>query len=293
MSKTNTTHTTAVAPATLIHHPDLERIRMMEACASYMAANAGSDEARQDAAVDLLQDWEAFVSDIREHGILEPIKVLEGSLFVVDGRHRLAAAREAGMDAVPIAYVTQAEADAIIDGSVIGRRNWTKSQKAYFAVLRHPEALEVKPGGDRQTKKHSAQNAECFSVAELAAKYGVSQRLIAQAKDLYRGLADKPKLRERLEISLWSGMSLGGCLSGLGGAKATKDRPKGASDNCTAARSLKSLRAQLKGFGEWDAVNRDRFADDFKNVWRDLDSDARSLMLDLIEEVAKERGVRP
>lgn len=48
-----------------------------------------------------------FVSDVKQNGIQEPIKYVEheGQLYVVDGYHRLAAARQLGINKVPVEKV--------------------------------------------------------------------------------------------------------------------------------------------------------------------------------------------
>jgi hypothetical protein len=49
----------------------------------------------------------ALVNDIAENGIRDPIKYVEvnGNKFVVDGHHRLAAARQLGIKDVPVQQV--------------------------------------------------------------------------------------------------------------------------------------------------------------------------------------------
>ncbi|MBI4491365.1 MAG: ParB N-terminal domain-containing protein, partial [Chloroflexi bacterium] len=39
-------------------------------------------------------EWRAFVADVRERGILDPVRVAPDGVTVLDGRHRLRAALE-------------------------------------------------------------------------------------------------------------------------------------------------------------------------------------------------------
>lgn len=47
--------------------------------------------------------WRAFGDDGREHGVLEPLRLASDGATVLDGRHRLRAAREPSLEAVPTA----------------------------------------------------------------------------------------------------------------------------------------------------------------------------------------------
>jgi hypothetical protein len=79
-------------------------------------------------------------------------------------------------------------------------------------------------------------------------------------------------------------MSLGGVLSGLGGAEATAGKPKAPPRAFAAYRSLATLRNQLGDFAEWPAEQRDLFADEWNATWAALPAEARALMLDTIDE---------
>lgn len=172
------------------------------------------DAARQQRSEELAEDWAAWVSEIRANGIMEPIRVVPNGdgWLAVDGRHRLAAALEIGLEEVPVVEVSEEEAAAVIEGSVSGRRHWTKSMRAYFAVLVHPEvATERRHGGDRKsTRIQCALNND-----DLASRFGVSPRLLDQAIELYRLIEAYPEFRDRIEPSLWGGASLAGLIQGM------------------------------------------------------------------------------
>ena len=59
----------------------------------------------------------ALVESVREHGIVEPLFIAglpDDSLYLVSGHQRLAAAREAGLEAVPAVIHPVADADAAV-----------------------------------------------------------------------------------------------------------------------------------------------------------------------------------
>src|SRR3990167_6840232 len=80
-------------------------------------------------------EWRAFVSDVREHGIVEPLAVL-GSV-VLDGRHRLRAALEVGLDAVPVRDLSLNGADArdFMLRAALLRRHLSDDQRAVIAAM--------------------------------------------------------------------------------------------------------------------------------------------------------------
>jgi hypothetical protein len=201
-------------------HPSLARIALVSESVAALAANAHGDQSRLDRAVELEEDWQAWLAEIKENGIKEPIRVIRDpqstspvpAFLAIDGRHRLAAAKELGMNSIPTILVDEIEMPAIVEGSVNGRRHWTKSQRAFFAVLMHPEVAAA----DRKTGRPEKRHTECVvSIDSLATRFGVSSTLLDQAIKLYRMLDEFPDFRDRIEPSLWGGASLAGLLQGL------------------------------------------------------------------------------
>lgn len=198
-------------------HPALVRVVMVPDVATALGETHHHDPARLERLEDLRADWAAWVDDIRDHGVLEPLSVIaadDDTLLVIDGRHRLAAAQQAGLTEVPCRLVEAEDMNGVIVGSVTGRRHWTKSQRAWFAVLMHPEVagdVHGKVGG----KNRPAENAGLITQPDLAARFGVSERLLRDAIELFRGLEKYPDFRERFEPSLWAGASLAGLLQGF------------------------------------------------------------------------------
>ena len=54
------------------------------------------------------KQFEALVDDVAKNGIIEPIKVVEykGNKYVVDGHHRLSAAKRVGLKQIPVEEVS-------------------------------------------------------------------------------------------------------------------------------------------------------------------------------------------
>ncbi|EQD70626.1 transcriptional regulator, partial [mine drainage metagenome] len=81
-------------------------------------------------------EWRAFLEDIRQSGVLEPIRVAPDGRTVLDGRHRLRAARELGLDAVPTApALCEAGGEsAYMLRAALHRRHLSDDQRAMLAV---------------------------------------------------------------------------------------------------------------------------------------------------------------
>lgn len=213
-------------------HPLLERVAMLPAVVERqrkLAKTTGKDrKAHADKAEELTSEWFAFVDDVAAHGVLEPLKVTADGLLVVDGRHRLAAARQAGLAEVPAILVQDKDAQAIILSAVCARRHFSKGALAYIALLTHPE---VATEGEARAK---AGQPSALSAEGLAKRTGVSLRLIGQAAALYRELDGFPKLAEDAEHSIFSGAGLGAVHGWVkqakSGSKATNPRPKPRAD---------------------------------------------------------------
>lgn len=195
-------------------HPALARVLLVPDAAVSLLENHHGDERRKEMADDMVADWGAWVDEIQANGIREPLRVIpagEGYL-VIDGRHRHAVAKQLEFETVPCVMAKEGALPAIATGSVTGRRHWTKSQRAFFAILMHPEVAAE----DRKKGRPEKSRTECgISNDDLAGRFGVSLRLLEQAIELYRLLESYPDFKPRIEPSLWGGASLAGLLQGL------------------------------------------------------------------------------
>ena len=270
----------------LANHPILDRVSLVAESAGLLTEYHHGDPERRERASDLRDDWAAWVQEIRDHGVLEPLKVVknpdhEGRYLVIDGRHRLQAARDAGKKEVPCVIVHEGDIHAHMEGSVIARRHWTKSMLAYFALLLHPEvAVENRHGGDRKAIKSQKMRLDLTTREELAERYRVSPRLMDDAIWIYRQLDEHPDLRPRIEPSLWAGVPLMRLRLGIEGATATLDQPRrpASPDSASWGKYVNGLRTRLVLWESWTEEQRIRFAGDWRRLVTDLPDDAREVM---------------
>ena len=223
-------------PAELIPHPMLERMATKWDVLDHLTKAKRPDHA--ETLAEVRGEWAAFVADVKERGIIVPIKValIKAKLTIVDGRHRCKAALEAGLKQVPIERVPEDQALALMESTMIGRQHLTKGQRAYAAIVLHPE---VATEGDKREKAGKAEPS-ALSAEGLATKFGVSARLIEQACQLYRELDASKTLRAKHEWRVFAGFGLGAILAGLAGDESTTGKPRAAKDN-TITKALSPL----------------------------------------------------
>lgn len=96
------------------------------------------------------EELAALVQDIRERGVRQPLELLPGSRTVLDGRSRLAAAKEAGLTEVPCVDAPINGDDAVVYmiRSATRRRHLTDSQRAMLAE--EERAYLAEKGKDRR-----------------------------------------------------------------------------------------------------------------------------------------------
>lgn len=150
-----------------------------------------------------------LVEDIKKNGLLEPI-VTHGS-WIIDGKNRLAACEEAGVDPRFTEWDGKGSLVAFSLSKNLKRRNLTSSERAVIAAESLPifqqeakarsEAAgeRGKEGGRGKPKPPAHKCAGGFSepiraTAQAAATTGVSGRLVEQADELKR--KDPPKYKQ-------------------------------------------------------------------------------------------------
>lgn len=172
--------------------PRLAVVPMMQDVGTKFLASAKPEVKR--IGQEMAEETAALFGSLDELGILEPIKAYrEGRSWVaVDGRHRLEWARkspkcgvrESGTK-VPLIEVSKDEAAQIIEASVIGRRHWTKGQRAWLGVCQHPEVCEVKREDTLKQVRSDSVGSVGLNATTLAARLGVSADVVTQAARLY------------------------------------------------------------------------------------------------------------
>lgn len=229
----------------LSFHPLLKRVAMLPDLIGRETklgnAQGKSRGAHKAAAEEMAHDFEALVDSISRYGVRERIKVLQTAkgMQIVDGRHRYEAAkRVAGMrykdpareaiarrleaEGIPCELVREDEVVPIIMDAVT-RRHMSKGARAYLAVLMQPEiATEAKRGGDRKSNR-----TECglITAEELAARAGVSPRLIEDAVALYKLFDQRKDARAKFEDAIWVGAGLAKLRAGVNGYLTTGQEP--------------------------------------------------------------------
>jgi hypothetical protein len=152
--------------------------------------------------------YEAFLADIRAHGVQVPIVMLDGK--VLDGRHRLRAARELGLP-VPCIRVVWTASPARLVISLNGhRRHDTPSQLAMTAAkLLGPfeaeaRARQATSTGGRARRLRADQRSPCGrSRDRAAAAVGVSPRSVQAAATVQKlGIPGLQALVEQGEVSV-------------------------------------------------------------------------------------------
>lgn len=254
--------------------PRLAVVPMMNDVAAKFLGAAKPDVKR--IGKEMEEEARALFASLDELGILEPIKAYrEGRSWVaVDGRHRLewarkspkAGVRESGTK-VPLIEVSKDEAAQIIEASVIGRRHWTKGQRAWLGVLQHPQVCEASEG---RPSKENADSIGVSTAPALAARIGVSADTVNQAVTLYRlfyapGMSkasaaaiEAAARREKYEHLIWGGSGLGAIIAGIGGGQATEDKPKAPTGFHHLEAPMKALLRLGKVYAEWSAEERQK-----------------------------------
>ena len=152
----------------------------------------------------------------------------------------------------------------IIEASVIGRRHWTKGQRAWLGVCQHPQVCEA---GEGRPSKNS-DSIGVLNASTLGRRLGVSADTVDQAVALYRAFyapghaASSPEAieaaakREKYEHLIWGGAGLGGILAGIAGGDATGGKPKAQTGFHHLDAPLSQLVRLSKAFTSWDAEER-------------------------------------
>lgn len=244
-------------------NPALNVVPMVSSVASQLMGSTTADG--RAAGAEISAERDAFFASLDERGILEDLKGHDedGTLLVDDGRHRLEWAMARGKSHVPFKLVTREEGEALAEATVIGRRHWTKGQRAYLGVLLHPEVATGEKRG-----QHKKKTETLLTSNDLAERLGVSADVVLQAVKLYtlfhapgakKGSAEEIEaadLKAKFEVSIWAGAGLGGVLAGIGGGISTKDKPKPASSFHGLEKPLATLTTLSKSWGKWDETER-------------------------------------
>lgn len=270
--------------ASLTCHPALAIVPTLAQCIEQITE--GHVDGRNEERLERLQtDWDAFVASIQAEGLHEPLKVVREAenYVIVDGRNRAAGALVAGLEHVPAIEVSTEEVDAIIVNSVIGRRHWTKSQKAWLGVKSNPTVIANSVGRPGNSYKIG------ISRQEVATKFGVSLPLVDQACELYKRCyanGKQSKAGVLIEPKIWLGASLGGLLAGAGALESAGAAKPGGTRNPSSLASVstvfRSLGSRLRGFEQWPAEEQAGLVDEWQKTWEGLPEAVRTRLVEVV-----------
>jgi N6-adenosine-specific RNA methylase IME4 len=146
-------------------------------------------------------EYAAFRADVGERGITEPLEITRAGV-VLDGRHRLRAAAELGLQSVPVRLAAPSDEVAHMLLAALQRRHLSQSQKATLALeLEHYQQARAEAAERRQANLRASKVATLPPRGErtrdLAARLaGVSARTVQDALTVKE--AD-PEMFERIK----------------------------------------------------------------------------------------------
>lgn len=164
-------------------------------------------------------------ASVQECGVQVPL-ICDHEYQVVDGAHRLRAARRVGLTEVPVIVKPDAEIASTIVSTLVDRKHYTKGQMAYICAPLFDRMFE-----EAKTRRaSSARPAPLPKTSELLAeRLGVSERLIKQARELSRLFEADPEFKEAMEpriLAAEDAVGLGAAIAGHAGWKSTAGKPK-------------------------------------------------------------------
>lgn len=138
-------------------------------------------------------EYQAFLSDLARRGVVDPLQVTPGGVLV-DGRHRLRAARDLGLSEVPVRVVDPPDVVEYMIRAAVSRRQLSPSQRAALVV--ELDAYTHARAGGRSRRQQNLRNAEAealpdrsgpTSLARLAEELaGVSDRTLRDAAFIHQ-----------------------------------------------------------------------------------------------------------
>jgi ParB-like chromosome segregation protein Spo0J len=157
------------------------------------------------------EEWQPFSADVKARGVLEPIIVQEDGR-VLDGRHRLEAARQAGHETIPARVVKLSKDEQVewVFRFALLRRHLTDDQRAVLAALwakaevkatRTQRARKAGQAGGRgrpKTKDSSGEAPTPGLSAEATCNEPNGKRVRERAGELYR--ISEHKLRAAVRV---------------------------------------------------------------------------------------------
>jgi hypothetical protein len=213
--------------------------------------------------------FEVFCRDIHERGFDYPLKAT-AKHQVVDGRHRLRAAKRLKLETVPVDIVQDKDVPRLVLHYINQRRHYSKGALAYMAV---------------PLLQGTAQSQELF-----AAAFGISRALLQQALEVRQIFADNGKpgeeYRTDVEPRILSG-EVGSARSLPVGRDARQQkRPKKQPPNFELwGRSLTDFQKRFSFWDKFDVGAKNTVLAKFQTV---VESMPHELLLKLSQKISHE-----
>lgn len=204
--------------------------------------------------------YDAMRAAWMESGILPPLLVTSLGK-IVDGRHRYWFALHMKLVEVPCIEIDEDEVATAILSGVMGRNHITKGQRAYlvFPYLRHFwEAAQQRRAQILTSGANRGMLPKVESVAELADRVGVSEKLLQQARVLHETFAKIPSLKPVWEPRILNGeeaIGLGAAIAGIAGQAASKGKPRPPARNSALRNFTVGWENLIRPASHWERWN--------------------------------------
>src|SRR5690625_4946475 len=137
--------------------------------------------------------WAEFVANIKDNGIRQPLTVTKG-FRVIDGKHRLKAAKELGIESVRVIIedIDESSIPSYITDTKLQRDDLKRGQKAAIVIrlFYEEERQKTKDREDSGVKNADPESEEGRTNEILVNKAGIGKSSMAYLLAVYRHRAD-------------------------------------------------------------------------------------------------------
>lgn len=163
------------------------------------------------------ENWLAFMDSIKQNGIIEPI-VVDQNDVIISGHQRVRAAKELGMETVPVEQKFFPSEDdalmALLDTNVRQRGVLPNPVKLGRVFAEYKRLKGVKSGGDRRSEDFKSHNVTFETPESIAEKLGYSLTTLKYAEKVTTLPAEYQQLIENGTITASAGARLIASMDG-------------------------------------------------------------------------------
>jgi hypothetical protein len=174
----------------------------------------------------------AFIDDVGERGVLDPLKISPDGRFVWDGRRRLRAAKRFPdrVTLVPVIRCREEDRSWVILFGITHRRNMSPSAQVYVGYPWWKEILDAaKSNRVKNLRKGLSTPISSFeeignmTIEKLAEKLGINHDQFTRCQAVLKMFEDQPEARAHWEPKILSGKaSFWNVISGRAGDESTR-----------------------------------------------------------------------